>query len=220
MRPSLISTPLLISNLDFSYSRKQKHILEREFRDKAYHHIEPHLDTSSGNASAIKPERLKFNPNAIVYFEGGCKRYGEANLSIGAEAVQYGNLCFEGVIAYWNEDQKQLYIFKADDHYKRLVDSAKYLDIELGETQEDFKNIIVSLLKQNNRKSHTYIRPFAYRSDDIIGFTANGSTDFGVYLMPIDRDVKSIKGLNVCKSNLVRASADAMPLWYKIGGHY
>jgi len=42
-------------------------------------------------------------------------------------AFMYGTATFEGIRAYWNEEQEQLYLLKALPHFKRMANSAKVL---------------------------------------------------------------------------------------------
>ena len=43
----------------------------------------------------------------------------------------YGTATFEGIRAYWNEEQEQLFGLKLLDHYKRMPQSAKVLLMKL-----------------------------------------------------------------------------------------
>ena len=67
---------------------------------------------------------------------------------------------FEGIRAYWDDEEQQLYGFKLKEHYERLLQSVKhYIWIYLYSTE--LCDWTVDLLKKNNFKT-TYIRPVVY----------------------------------------------------------
>ena len=57
----------------------------------------------------------------FAYFEGKFVPIAEAKVSIMTHAFNYGTGVFEGIRAYWNADQEQLYAFRLRDHYRRLL---------------------------------------------------------------------------------------------------
>lgn len=46
-------------------------------------------------------------------------------LVIRCKGFNYGLGCFEGIRAYWNESEQQLYGFRMREHYERLLQSCK-----------------------------------------------------------------------------------------------
>ncbi|MFH1683646.1 MAG: branched chain amino acid aminotransferase, partial [Candidatus Margulisiibacteriota bacterium] len=62
--------------------------------------------------------KYAFFKNKIVPFE-------QATVGIMTHALNYGTGCFEGIRAYYNADQDQMYILKLREHYQRLIKSAK-----------------------------------------------------------------------------------------------
>ena len=56
----------------------------------------------------------------------------EAKIGILTHAFNYGTGVFEGIRAYWNADQQQLYVFKLREHYQRLHESCHILHIKLA----------------------------------------------------------------------------------------
>ena len=63
-------------------------------------------------------------------FEGRYVPLGEANVSIMTHAFLYGTAVFEGIRAYWNEEQGQLYALKVREHMARIRSSARILLME------------------------------------------------------------------------------------------
>ncbi len=57
--------------------------------------------------------------------DGEVVRYDQAVLHISTPAVRYGATAFEGVRAYWNDEDRELYLFRAQEHVSRLLQSAR-----------------------------------------------------------------------------------------------
>ena len=64
---------------------------------------------------------------SLAYFHEAFVPLAEAKVSIMTHAFNYGTGCFEGIRGYWNENDRQLYVFRLLEHYQRLLKSAKIL---------------------------------------------------------------------------------------------
>jgi branched-chain amino acid aminotransferase len=69
-------------------------------------------------------------PN-FAFFKGRIVPYGEAKIGVLTHTFNYGTGVFGGLRAYWNSEEEQLFIFRPVDHYRRFIDSAKLLLMEL-----------------------------------------------------------------------------------------
>ena len=58
-----------------------------------------------------------------AYFQGKIVPYSQAKVGVLTHALNYGTAAFAGLRAYWNDEEKQLYIFRAADHYRRFLNS-------------------------------------------------------------------------------------------------
>ena len=66
-------------------------------------------ETPSDANGALPRERLV----ECYHHEGRFMPLRDARIGIMTHAFMYGTACFEGVRAYWNADQGQLYLLKA-----------------------------------------------------------------------------------------------------------
>ena len=73
----------------------------------------------------------------------------DAKVSIMCKAIQYGLGCFTGVRGNWNKEKKNLYLFRLNDHYKRLKESAKIRGMKFNYTYPKFKQVLIDLAKKN-----------------------------------------------------------------------
>ena len=79
--------------------------------------------TAPAASAASKPDQ-----NSLVcYFQGDYVRLGEARIPIMTHAFLYGTAVFEGIRAYWNPEEKQLYALRVKEHIVRLRNSAKIM---------------------------------------------------------------------------------------------
>jgi branched-chain amino acid aminotransferase len=79
---------------------------------------------------------------------------------------------FEGIRAYWNDRQQQLYIFHLDAHLKRLFQSMKIMRMASPFSAEELSLGIAELLRANDYRCDTYIQPLAYFGGGIPGYLA------------------------------------------------
>src|SRR5215831_15491490 len=109
------------------------------------------------------------HPNSWVFFEGEFVRYHDVHIGPMTHALHYGTGCFEGIRAYWNPRQEQLHLLQAAAHFDRMKNSANVLRLTLPHTTEELVDITVELLRRNQFKSDTYIRPLLYAASEDIG---------------------------------------------------
>jgi branched-chain amino acid aminotransferase len=69
---------------------------------------------------------------------------------------------FEGIKAYWSEDRQELYCFRLTEHMERLISSARLARIECNWTVEELVTATLELLRANNTKRNTYLRPWLF----------------------------------------------------------
>lgn len=145
----------------------------------------------------------------------------KASLPIMTHAFLYGTSIFEGIRAYYNPEEKQLYVFRAKEHYERLHRSAKIFHMEPLHSVEEYCQITKNLLKKNGYKQDVYLRPQIYKGAEKIGPSMIGNPDFFLlFSLPMGDYVDTKKGLKVCVSNWRRNSDNAIPPRAKIAGSY
>lgn len=156
-----------------------------------------------------------------AYFRGKIVPFEEANLSIMTHALNYGTGCFEGIRAYWNEEQQTSYILKLKEHYQRLLLSCKAIHTKIDPTLNDLIKITIELVKKNGYKQDVYIRPLAYKSEEKIGLGLYGvEDDVAIYLAPFGNYLDISDGIKVCISKYHRINSKSMPAGAKLTGTY
>jgi len=167
--------------------------------------------------AADKPDQDSF----VCYFEGGYVPLGDARISIMTHAFLYGTGVFEGIRAYWNPEQKQLYALRVQEHIVRLRNSCKIMLMADVPSVEDFSNIVLEVLRRNNFREDAYCRPSVYKSTKAIGVRLHGlSHDFYVLGVPFGDYIDTEKGIAVGTVSWRRVSDTAIPARSKITGSY
>jgi len=157
----------------------------------------------------------------FAFFDGRIVPYGEAKVGLLTHALNYGTGCFAGVRAFWNDDEEQLFIFRARDHFQRFLESARLLAMDLPYSADELVENLVALLRAEGYREDCYIRPLAFLSDETIGVRLQGLTPsvsivafpFGKYL---DRD----EGAHLTVSSWRRIDDAVIPPRGKVTGGY
>ena len=156
-----------------------------------------------------------------AFFDGKIVPFDQAKISVMTHAFNYGTGCFEGIRAYWNDAEEQLYVFRMKPHYDRLLESCKILMLDLPRTAEQLCDLTVELLRQEGYREDTYIRPLAYISSEVIGVRLNGLENaFTIFATPMGRYIDKEEGADVCVSSWRRLDDNAIPPRAKITGSY
>ncbi len=157
----------------------------------------------------------------FAYFEGKIVPYSEAKVGVMTHALNYGTAAFGGVRAYWNDEEKQLYIFRPHDHFKRLLRSARLLCMHFDHTPESLTQILKDLLRAEDAHEDMYIRPLIYKADEMIGVKCHDMTDeITIFTVPFGRYVSNDTGAHVTISGWRRIDDNTIPARGKISGAY
>src|SRR5579864_4229763 len=95
-------------------------------------------------------------------------------IPVRTHGFSYGTGCFEGIRGYWNEQDQQVYLFRLREHYERLLRSCKILQISLPYTVDQLIDISTELVRRNDQRQNVYLRPVAYKGDEILGVRLHG----------------------------------------------
>jgi branched-chain amino acid aminotransferase len=156
-----------------------------------------------------------------AYFNGKIVPYAEAKVGVLTHGLNYGTAAFAGVRAYWNNDEQQLFIFRPIDHYRRFLNSAKLLCMEFDHTPESLTQNTLELLRKDGHRCDLYIRPLAYKADEIIGVKLHGLHDeVTIVAIPFDRYVSNDTDAHVTISSWRRVDDNVIPARGKISGAY
>ncbi|MBI2848130.1 MAG: branched-chain-amino-acid transaminase [Chloroflexi bacterium] len=156
------------------------------------------------------------------WLDGEFLPWEQCKIHMYCQVVRYGFRTFEGIRAYWNNEQQELYLFRVQDHLSRLEDSNKLMRISIPYTKADIEKIIVELFRKNEFKRDSYVQPSPYIG--MGGLMASSSEDAFMGLMIGAVPFPSTEGRNIvkkaCVSSWRRISDDMQPPRIKAGPNY
>lgn len=159
--------------------------------------------------------------NSWVFFDGQFARYGDVHLGLMTHALHYGTGCFEGIRAYWSDQDEQLHLLQPAPHYDRLRRSAQILRMRLEPDTETLVRTTVELLRRNRYRTDVYIRPILFKADEEIGVRLHGLREvLGIYTVPFGDYVEVDSGIRCMVSTWRRVSDQSVPARAKITGAY
>lgn len=159
-------------------------------------------------------------PN-YAFFKGKIVPIDEAKVSVMTHALNYGTGAFGGVRAYWNAEDEDLYIFRPLDHFRRVLNSARLLMMDLPYTPESMLDILLQLLRKEGYREDVYIRPLVYKSSNVIGVRLHDlEDDFTMFAQPFGSYIEDEEGSRVTFSAWRRVDDNAIPARGKISGAY
>lgn len=141
-------------------------------------------------------------------------------ISVRTHGFAYGTGCFEGIRGYWNEADQQVYLYRLREHYERLLNSCKILQIALPYTVDQLIDISIELVQRNGQRQDVYLRPVAYKSAQTIGVRLHGIPDDFIITSEPQGDYVATTGMHCGVSSWRRIDDNAIPARAKICGAY
>lgn len=159
--------------------------------------------------------------NRFIWYKGEIVNVNDAKINILAPTAQFGLNVFEGIPCYWNDEEKQLYAFRLNDHYDRLLRSARLIQINCTYTKDDLKKALVDVVKANEYDENLSVRQTLF----VDGFGSWGSADpVDMFVAPIPKGRTSSeynkKGLDCCVTSWRRISDTTLSPRIKCGANY
>jgi branched-chain amino acid aminotransferase len=152
-----------------------------------------------------------------IWMNGRLVEQAQAVLPVNSAAVFHATNVFEGLRAYWNERDGEVYGFRLADHFARLRESMKMMRFSVPYTDDDLFEAVHAVLAGNEVREDVHMHLVAY----VGGAGLDATTPTGLYINPRRRGrVVEGKGLSACVSSWVRTSDNAIPIRLKCGANY
>jgi branched-chain amino acid aminotransferase len=156
----------------------------------------------------------------VIFKNGEFIPAEQAVISVRTHGFSYGTGCFEGIRGYWNDEDQQVYLFRLREHYVRFLNSCKILQISLPYTVDQLVDLSIDLVKRNGQRGDIYMRPMAYKSDQIVGVRLDNLEDHIIITSEPFGNYIGISGLHCGVSTWRRVDDNAIPARAKITGAY
>ena len=159
--------------------------------------------------------------NRFIWYKKQILNVNDAKINILAPTAQFGLNVFEGIPCYWNEEEKQLYAFRLEDHYDRLLRSTKLIEMKCPYSKNELEQALVDVVKANEYDENLSVRQTLF----VDGFGSWGSDEpVDMFVAPIPRGRTSAeynkKGLHCCVTSWRRISDTTLSPRIKCGANY
>ncbi len=154
-----------------------------------------------------------------LWLDGKIVPYADAKIHVLSPAVTYGATVFEGLRAYWNEAEEQLYIFRLRDHTERLLRSMRMMRFNHQYDVDAIERPIVELLRANEVREDVHIRQMVYLGGETV-MTSTGPVGMAIAAIPKPSTPLVQNGMHVCVSSWTRTSDNSMPFRIKCTANY
>ena len=153
-----------------------------------------------------------------IWFNGELTPRAQATLPVGSAAVFYGTNVFEGLRAYWNDAEEDLYCFRLAEHFTRLRESMKMMRFTIPYSDDDLYEAVREVLTGNQVHDDIHMHMIAY----VAGSGQDATEPTGLYINPRNRGRMTAAGtgLRCCVSSWTRTSDNAIPIRLKCGANY
>ncbi|MBE9388483.1 branched-chain amino acid aminotransferase [Vagococcus salmoninarum] len=157
--------------------------------------------------------------------EGQLTADATVQMNESANALHYGQTCFEGMKAYRRKDG-QIQLFRPDQNAKRMAKSCQRL-LMPSFPEEAFVAAVKAVVKANEHwvpphesGSTLYIRPYMFATAGSIGVAPASEYTFSIFVMPVGPYFKGgLAPTNFIVSDYDRAASHGTGA-VKVGGNY
>ena len=158
---------------------------------------------------------------ALAFLRGEFMPLAEAKIGVMTHAFNYGTAVFEGIRGNWNDDERQLYLFRTREHVERLRQSAKIMRMKLRYSDDEVVSFVEQLVERSGFQEDVYIRPIVYKSTEALGVRVHDlEDDFLLYIAPFGAYLDPEAGARCATSSWRRVDDTSIPARAKVNGLY
>ena len=160
-------------------------------------------------------------PEPYSYFRGEIIPLADAKIGVMTHAFNYGTAVFEGIRGNWNEEEETTFLFRVREHYARLEQSCRILNLPFNEDIDNLIDITIEIAAKSGYREDIYIRPLVYASSEVLGVRLHGlETDVVVFVAPFGPYLDIEQGARCHTSTWRRVDDMGIPPRAKVTGIY
>ncbi len=161
-------------------------------------------------------------PTAKIWRNGKLIDWNAATIHVLSHVTSYGSSVFEGVRCYATESGPA--IFRAREHARRLIDSAKIYRMDLPYSIAELIEGMLEVIRVNQMES-CYLRPLVIRGYGNIGVLPTKDNPIETYIACWEwgkylGEEALAQGVDVCISSWTRIAPNTLPALAKAGANY
>lgn len=149
----------------------------------------------------------------FLWWAGRVIPWEEANVHVTMVGWSAISAVFEGIRAYWDPQQEELFVFRLDEHLKRFNQSIRFMRMRDPYGAGALQDAICELFRLNGLRDDAYCQPLAYMSRQVPGYIA--AEDIPAEVFITNRASPSNLGtgrvLHCCVSTWARIGDNVLP---------
>ena len=154
-----------------------------------------------------------------IHLNGELVAWEDAKVHVSSGAFKFGAAVFEGIRGYWNQEQEQMYLFRLDDHMRRLTHSQVFMRFDEILDTTDIGNKTLELVRANELRENIHIISTTF-VEGIGGPSTSGPVGLSITTGPWAGAARIEKGCSAQVSSWQRAADTALPMRVKCNANY
>jgi len=154
-----------------------------------------------------------------AFLNGEIVPWDDARVHVASVGFRFGTGVFEGIRAYWNPEQQQLYVYQLAEHLTRLIYSQRFMRFDSIFQPDYVADRLLALLRANEFRETLHIMATSYVSGPGLPQTC-GPVDLAITAAPSKRPASRTEGCRVQVSAWQRVPDAAMPMRVKCNANY
>jgi branched-chain amino acid aminotransferase len=115
-----------------------------------------------------------------------------------------------------------MFVFRMREHYQRFLQGCRIMMLDIPYSVDDLCDITVNLIQSCGYVQDLYIRPLAYKSQELVANLRlqDLESDFTLIVVPFGSYIDVEGAIRCCTSSWRRMDDTIIPTRVKISGHY
>ncbi|MBO6561276.1 MAG: branched-chain amino acid transaminase [Nisaea sp.] len=152
--------------------------------------------------------------------DGEIVEWDNATVHVASAAFKFGTTVFEGLRAYWNEQDEDFYLFRMHEHMDRLDFSQRFMRFDGAIPADLVTEKTLELLKANKfAGTNLHIMTSCYVAG-MGGPGACGPVGLAITALERPRSANVLNGISAQVSSWMRVPDNAMPMRVKCNANY
>ncbi len=162
------------------------------------------------------------HPAQFIWLNGEYVQWPEAKIHVSTDTVLRGANVFEGLRAYHNPEENQMFVFRLQEHLDRLWDSMKVMRMTLPYSKDDLAAACTGIVARNGFREDLQVRLTAYFGKGPLFAFEPGRIATGAFILALPRrsTLDDPGGIACCVSSWRRIGDNVMPPRVKAGANY
>ncbi|MDQ3699288.1 MAG: aminotransferase class IV [Chloroflexota bacterium] len=156
-------------------------------------------------ASSTTPDEPPPQAPKYLWMDGKLVPWAQATIHASLLGWSTMGAVFEGIKAYWSAAEGELYGWQFAEHYRRFADSMHLQRMRPAFTSEQLVAASADLLRANECREDTYVRPLAWHADATwFGHLEDSRTGIVITTAPFTSILGTGRATRACVSSWTR----------------